>query len=76
MTKLNMVYEQTFFVIFSQEGNLVYVIKQILSRALGKHHEPNEWRLFLYSSKLTLKAVLLHNENGYPLVKYEGITRR
>jgi hypothetical protein len=31
--------------------------------ALGQHHSPGEWRLFIDSSKLSLKVVLLHNGN-------------
>ena len=31
-------------------------------------HEPDQWRLFIDSSKLSLKAVLLHNGNTYPSV--------
>jgi hypothetical protein len=36
--------------------------------ALGKQHDPNEWRLFIKSSKLGFKSVLLHNVNKYPSV--------
>lgn len=35
---------------------------------LGIQHNPNEWRLFIDSSKLSLKAVLLHNGNILPSV--------
>jgi hypothetical protein len=34
-----------------------------LPDALGKKHKPEEWRLFIDSSKLSLKAVLSHNGN-------------
>ena len=34
-----------------------------LMKALSIGHIPHEWRLFIDSSKLTLKAVLLHNGN-------------
>jgi hypothetical protein len=37
-----------------------------LFEALGYQHDPNEWRLFIDSSKLSLKAVLLHNGNLLP----------
>src|ERR1051325_2968860 len=33
--------------------------------AVGVEHDPTEWRLFIDSSKLSLKAVLLHNGNMY-----------
>jgi len=34
--------------------------------ALGIKHDPQEWRLFVDSSKLSLKAVLLLNGNQHP----------
>ena len=34
----------------------------------GHHHDPTEWRLFMDSSKVILKAVLLHNGNKSPSV--------
>jgi hypothetical protein len=36
--------------------------------ALGHQHNTPEWRLFIDSSKVSLKAVLLHNGNKYPSV--------
>jgi hypothetical protein len=36
--------------------------------ALGHVYNPEEWRLFIDSSKVSLKAVLLHNDNIYPSV--------
>jgi len=39
-----------------------------LFEALGCQHDPNEWRLFIDSSKPSLKAVLLHNGNVLPSV--------
>ena len=39
-----------------------------LMNELGIQHIPNEWRLFIDSSKSSLKAVLLHNGNDYPSV--------
>jgi predicted esterase len=36
--------------------------------ALGIKHDPQEWRLFIDSSKLSLKAVLLHNGNQHPSI--------
>jgi hypothetical protein len=35
---------------------------------LGHQHNTPEWRLFVDSSKVSLKAVLLHNGNKYPSV--------
>jgi hypothetical protein len=39
-----------------------------LMRELGYEHHPDEWRLFIDSSKSSLKAVLLHNGNEKPSV--------
>jgi hypothetical protein len=36
--------------------------------ALGHQHNTPQWRLFIDSSKVSLKAVLLHNGNKYPSV--------
>jgi len=36
--------------------------------ALGIKHDPQEWRQFIDSSKLSLKAVLLHNGNQHPSI--------
>jgi hypothetical protein len=35
---------------------------------LGHQHNTPEWRLFIDSSKVSLKDVLLHNGNKYPLM--------
>jgi hypothetical protein len=37
-----------------------------LMDALGIKHNPQEWRIFIDSSKLSLKAVLLYNGNQHP----------
>lgn len=39
-----------------------------LMNELGYEHVPEEWRLFIDSSKASLKAVLLHNGNKKPSV--------
>ena len=39
-----------------------------LFQQLGYKHDHSEWRLFIDSSKLSLKAVLLHNGNEKPSV--------
>jgi hypothetical protein len=36
-----------------------------LMQKLGIEYKVNEWRLFIDSSKRSLKAVLLHNSNNY-----------
>ena len=37
-------------------------------QVLGHQCDPTEWRLFLDSSKVCLKAVILHNRNKFPSV--------
>jgi hypothetical protein len=37
-------------------------------QTLNINHNPLDWRLFIYSSKLSLKAVLLHNGNILPSI--------
>jgi len=39
-----------------------------LMNALRIKHDPPEWRLFIDSSKLSLKAVLLHNGSQHPSI--------
>jgi hypothetical protein len=39
-----------------------------VTEALGHQHNTPEWHLFIDSSKVSLKAVLLHNGNKYPSV--------
>ncbi|UYV76216.1 hypothetical protein LAZ67_13003055 [Cordylochernes scorpioides] len=40
----------------------------LLMEALGHDHDTEEWRLFVDSSKISLKTVLLHNGNKFPSV--------
>ena len=35
---------------------------------LGHEFNPDQWRLFIDSSKVSLKVVLLHNGNGFPSI--------
>ena len=37
-------------------------------QTLSINHNPLDWRLFIVSSKLSLKAVLLHNVNTLPSI--------
>ncbi|KAJ8716001.1 hypothetical protein PYW08_013286 [Mythimna loreyi] len=54
---------------FRAENKLCYCIDPDgLMVSLGIKHEVNEWRLFVDSSKSSLKAVLLHNGNTKPSV--------
>ncbi|XP_065444006.1 uncharacterized protein LOC101953070 isoform X3 [Chrysemys picta bellii] len=54
---------------FFMEGDLVACnsIDGVMA-ALNIVHDPDEWRLFIDSSKTSLKAVLLHNGNVLPSV--------
>jgi len=36
--------------------------------SFGNQHDPTEWRLYIDSSKISLKAVFLHNGNKFPSV--------
>ncbi|UYV71887.1 hypothetical protein LAZ67_9000882 [Cordylochernes scorpioides] len=54
---------------YSQENDLVYCNDVVsLMEALGHDHDTEEWRLFIDSSKISMKAVLLHNGNKFPSV--------
>ncbi|UYV72105.1 hypothetical protein LAZ67_9001826 [Cordylochernes scorpioides] len=54
---------------FSQENDLVYCNDVVsLMEALVHGNDTEEWPLFVDSSKISLKAVLLHNGNKFPSV--------
>ena len=55
---------------FSEEENFVYCnnIKGLLLAMGLPHYNPYEWRLFIDSSKRSLKCVLLHNGNKFACV--------
>jgi hypothetical protein len=58
--------EQEFTSYFSQDGELVYCCNiPGLMQKFGVECKVNEWRLFIDSSKRSLKAVFLHNGNSY-----------
>jgi hypothetical protein len=54
---------------YSEANGLVYCnnIDYVMDE-LGHEHKTSEWRLFIDSSKTSLKAVLLHNGNKFPSV--------
>jgi hypothetical protein len=58
--------EQQFVPFFEEENRFVYC-KDVtaLLNALGVEHVPSQWRLFIDSSKTSLKAILLNNGNNY-----------
>lgn len=58
--------EKVFVPYFAQENDLVYCTDPSgLIETFGISYSPDEWRLFIDSSKRSLKAVLLHNGNKY-----------
>ena len=55
--------------VFKMERGLVACIDiDGLMQTLDINHSPLDWRLFTDSSKLNLKAVLLHNCNTLPYI--------
>lgn len=54
---------------FSEANDIVFC-NDICSvmEILGHRHRPDEWRLFIDSSKVSLKAVLLHIGNEFPAI--------
>ena len=59
--------EQIFVEFFSEDMKFVYChdIVGLLSKLGFTSYSPTEWRLFIDSSKRSLKCVLLHNGNVY-----------
>ncbi|GFG37027.1 hypothetical protein Cfor_05729 [Coptotermes formosanus] len=55
--------------LYSEENDLVYCnnICTVMD-VLGHEHKTTDWRLFIDSSKTSLKVVLLHNGNKFPSV--------
>lgn len=54
---------------FEKVDNLVFCTDiDKLFTAFGCNYDPQEWRLFIDSSMLSLKAVLLHNGNIHPSI--------
>ncbi|GBL90787.1 hypothetical protein AVEN_215528-1 [Araneus ventricosus] len=54
---------------FCQDGDVIFCNDfDSLFKALGLQHNHQEWRLFIDSSNVSLKAVLLHNGNKHPSI--------
>jgi len=55
---------------FFMEGDLVACcdVDGLMMSTLNIVHDPHEWRLFIDSSKTSVKAVLLHNGNLLPSI--------
>ncbi|GBM88059.1 hypothetical protein AVEN_14997-1 [Araneus ventricosus] len=61
--------QQDFQDFFSRDGDVIFCNDvDSLFKALRLQHKPQEWRLFIDSSKVSLKAVLLHNGNKHPWI--------
>jgi hypothetical protein len=61
-------------IFFSQEGEVVNCNDiSALMNTFGHEHKPEDWRLFIYSSKVSLKAVPLHNGNEFPSAHVENM---
>ena len=45
-------------------------------KAVGHQHKPTGWHLFVDSSKVSLKAVLLQNGNKFPSVPLAHATNK
>ena len=52
----------------TERGLLVCAVIDGLMQTLRINHNPLEWRLFVDSSQLSLKAVLLHSGNTLPSI--------
>ncbi|GFU90785.1 uncharacterized protein TNCV_4870171 [Trichonephila clavipes] len=64
--------EKEFVPFFTQEGDLVFCNNVPAILEMFKiMYKPEEWRLFIDSSKRSSKAVLLHNGNRYASVPVE-----
>ena len=54
---------------FSQEDCVVFCNDFCsVMEVLGREHNTDQWRLFIDSSKVSSKVVLLHNRNKFPSV--------
>ena len=54
---------------FSQEDGVVPCNDVCsITEVLGHEYNPDQWRLFTDSSKVSLKVALLHNRNRFPSV--------
>jgi len=54
---------------FFQEDGVVFCNDFCsVMEVLGHEYNPEQWRLFIDSSKVSLKVVLLHNGNRFPSV--------
>ena len=59
-----------FIPLFNEDSDLVYCsnVEGVLLRLGVQEYDANSWRLFIDSSKRSLKCVLLHNTNTYAAI--------
>ena len=56
---------------FSQAGGVVFCNDVCsIMEVLGYEFDPDEWRLLIDSSKVSLKVILLHNGNKFPSISF------
>jgi len=61
--------------LFSQEDGVVFCNNVcFIMEVLGHEYNSDQWRLFIDSSKVSLKVVLLHNGNRFPSVPLAHVT--
>jgi len=51
-----------------EDGVMFYNDVSSVMEVLGHEYSPDHWRLFIVSSKASLKVVVLHNKNSFPSV--------
>ena len=62
--------EKEYTIYFLEDESLVYCvdIPGLITHLGAEHYDPNDWRLFIDSNKISLKAILLHNGNKFSSV--------
>jgi len=56
---------------FSQKEDVMFCNDVCsIMEVLGHEYNPGQWRLFIDSSKVSLKVVLLHNGNRFPSIPW------
>jgi phosphoglycolate phosphatase-like HAD superfamily hydrolase len=69
--------EKEFRKYYAQEDQLVFCkdVHNLLHQLEEKEYDPSTWRLFIDSSKRSLKAVLLHNSNVLASIPHAHSTK-
>ena len=62
--------------LFSQEDCVMFCDDVCsVMEVLGHESNPDPWRLFVDSSKVSLKVVLLHNGKKFPLLSFDSCSQ-